>query len=212
LKASYIFPSLYAISLCWQDKTLKKGKQQIKEYQNSEMKKIKGLVSKKGITVSTSDNSENLASRGYGKLENKTLVLSFYEALFLQSKGTLEVVKGKSRKALDFQELLHQFEVVDENAWLKYLVYRDLRSRGYVVREGFGLGIDFRVYERGEYRKTTAAYLILGIQEGKPISVKELAHVLKHVQSLKKKLVLGVVNRRGEVVYYTLSKLTIKKM
>lgn len=211
MKASYIFPSLYVISLCWQDKTLKKKKQQVKESRNSEIKKIKGLVSKKGITVSASDNFENLTLRGYGTLENKKLVLSFYEALFLQSKGMLEVVKGKSRKTLDFQELLHQFELVDENAWLKYLIYRDLRSRGYVVREGFGLGIDFRVYERGEYGKATATYLILGIQEGKPISVKELAHVLKHVQSLKKKLVLAVVNRRGEVVYYTLSKLTMKK-
>ncbi len=212
MKASYISPSLYAISLCWQDKTLKKKKQQIKESRNSEIKKIRGLISKKGVTVSASGNFENLTSRGYGILEDKALVLSFYEALFLQSKEMLEVVKGKSRKALDFQELLYQFELVDENAWLKYLVYRDLRSRGYVVREGFGLGIDFRVYERGEYGKATATYLILGVQEGKPISVKELAHVLKHVQSLKKKLVLGVVNRRGEVVYYTLSKLTMKKM
>ncbi len=94
---------------------------------------------------------------------------------------------------------------------MKYLIYRDLRSRGYVVREGFGLGIDFRVYERGEYGKATADYLILGIQEGKPTSVEELARVLKHVQSLKKELVLAVVNRRGEIVHYTLSKLTMKR-
>jgi len=34
---------------------------------------------------------------------------------------------------------------------------------------------------------------------------------LKNVLSLKKKLVLAVVNRRGEIVHYTLSKLTMKK-
>ncbi len=185
-------------------------KKQVEEFRDSEIKKIKGLLSKKDVTVSTTDNFENLTSRGYGILENKKLTLSFYEALFLQSKGILEVVKGKSHKAIDFQELLHQFKLVDESAWVKYLIYRDLRSRGYVVREGFGLGIDFRVYERGEYGKATANYLILGVQEGKPITVKELARVLKHAQSLKKKLVLAVVNRRGEIVYYTLSKLTMK--
>ena len=188
-----------------------KKKQQAEESRIPEMKKIKGLLSKKGAYVSNSDNFETLTSRGYGILENSNLVLSFYEAQFLQSKRMLEVVKRKSRKALGFQELLHQFELVDENVWVKYLIYRDLRSRGYVVREGFGLEIDFRVYERGEYGKATATYLILGIQEGKPISVKELARVLKHVQSLKKKLVLAVVNRRGEIVYYALSKLTMKK-
>jgi tRNA-intron endonuclease len=202
---------LYAISLCWQDKALKQKKQQSEELRSSEMKKIKGVLSKKGVAISTRGDFENLASRGYGTLEDKELMLNFYEALFLQSKGFLEVFKKKSCKTWGFQELLHQFNLVDENIWVKYLIYRDLRSRGYVVREGFGLGIDFRVYERGEYGKATATYLILGIQEGKPMLVKELARVLKHVQSLKKKLVLAVVNRRGEIVYYTLSKLTMKK-
>ncbi len=176
------------------------------------MKKIRGLLSTKGITMPATSNSESLTSRGFGAVENKELVLTFYETLFLQSKGMLEVFQGKSRRGLGFQELLHQFKLQDENVWVKYLVYRDLRSRGYVVREGFGLGIDFRVYERGEYKKATAPYLVLGIQEGKPMSMKELARTLKHVQSLKKKLILAVVNRRGEIVYYTLSKLTTKKM
>ncbi len=79
-----------------------------------------------------------------------------------------------------------------------------------MVREGFGLDIDFRIYERGAYGKKPATYLVLSIQEGKPIPVKKLAQVLRHVQSLKKKLVLSVVNRRGEVVYYSLSKLTMR--
>ena len=188
---------------------MKETNQQARESDNSEVKKVRGLLSKQGAELST-NNLTNLTSRGYGTPEKNKLTLNAFETLFLQSKGILEVNRGKERQPLNFQQLLHHFELVDENVWAKYLVYRDLRSRGYVVREGFGLGIDFRVYERGEYGKATATYLILGIQEGKPISVEELARVLKHVQSLKKKLVLAVVNRRGEIVYYTLSKLTMK--
>ena len=189
---------------------MKEKKRQNKETRNSEIK-IRGALSKKGITISGKQNSENLSSRGYGTMETKKLILDFHEALYLHSKDMLKVGKGTARKALSFQELLQQFKTIDENAWVKYLIYRDLRSRGYVVRNGFGLGIDFRVYERGEYGKATAPYLIFGIQEGQPVQVKELAQVLRHVQSLKKKLVLAVVNRRGEIVYYTLSKLTMKK-
>ncbi len=37
-----------------------------------------------------------------------------------------------------------------------------------------------------------------------------MARALRYVQSLKKELVLAVINRRGEVVYYSLSKLTLK--
>ena len=122
----------------------------------------------------------------------------------------MEIEDEKTGETVDFQDLLKRFQSVDENAWVKYLIYRDLRSRGYVAREGFGLGIDFRVYERGEYGKETAKYLIFGVQEGQPLLVEELARALKYVQSLKKKLVLAVINRRGEVVYYSLSRLTLK--
>lgn len=187
-----------------------KEKIQIEAPGKTEAKKIKTILCEQGATVSSKANFEELTSRGYGTLEDKKLTLNAYETLFLLSKGLLEVSKRKPRKTLNFKELLQLYRLADENVWVKYLVYRDLRSRGYVVREGFGLRITFRVYERGEYGKATAAYLILGIQEGKPISIKELARVLKHVQSLKKKLVLAVVNRRGEIVYYTLSKLTMK--
>lgn len=184
---------------------------QSEDFRNSEMRKARGLLSQKGVAVVTADSIDSLTSRGYGTLEGKEMTLSFYETLFLQSKGMLDVFKGKTKKPLGFQALLHLFELADENVWMKYLVYRDLRSRGYVVREGFGLGIDFRVYERGEYGKATAPYLVLGVQEGKPVAAKELTAALKHVQGLKKALILAVANRRGEIVYYTLSRLTMKE-
>jgi tRNA-intron endonuclease len=78
------------------------------------------------------------------------------------------------------------------------------------VREGFGFGVDFRVYERGEYNKGAAKYLVLSIQEGKPISMEKLTHILLRSQSLKKELVLASMNRRGEIVYYSVSQLTLK--
>ena len=171
--------------------------------------KIRASLRESDVLVSSLEDIEGLSSRGYGVPENRELVLTFYEALFLLSKGILEVEDEKTGE-VDFQDLLKRFQLVDENAWVKYLIYRDLRSRGYVVREGFGLGIDFRVYERGEYGKETAKYLIFGIQEGQPVSVEDLARALRYVQSLKKRLVLAVINRRGEVVYYSISQLTLK--
>ena len=172
--------------------------------------KIKATLGENGIAVSSPEDVEGLSLRGYGVSENGTLTLTFYEALFLLGKGIIEVKDGKTGEEVSFQGLLERFQSVDENVWVRYLIYRDLRSRGYVAREGFGLGIDFRVYERGEYGKETAKYLIFGIQEGQPVTVEELARALRYVQSLKKKLVLAVINRRGEVVYYALSKLTLK--
>lgn len=171
--------------------------------------KLKGLLVEKGVKISKKQSVNEFSSRGYGVTENDGLLFTFYEALYLLVKGMLETKDGNGRK-VDFQKLLQCYESVDENAWAKYLTYRDLRSRGYVVREGFGLGVDFRVYERGEYGEETAKYLIMSIQEGKPIPLEDITRVLRQCQSLKKQLILAAMNRRGEIVYYSVSQLSFK--
>ncbi len=170
-----------------------------------------GVLAEKGVTISEQSNIDALSSRGYGTLENKVFTLTYYESLYLLDKGMLEI-KDPNGKAKDFQSLLHSYEAKNDNAWVNYLVYRDLRSRGYVVREGFGGGIDFRIYERGTYGKDTAPYLIMITQEGKPLPVNDLADALSKSKSQKKELILAVMNRRGEVVHYSVSPLSFNKI
>ncbi|MGB9959619.1 MAG: tRNA-intron lyase [Candidatus Bathyarchaeales archaeon] len=171
--------------------------------------KIEGSLIEKGVKILKKHDVEELKAKGYGTEEDDALILNFYEALYLVDKGLLEV-RDEKGAAMAFDVLLQVAEKTDENAWAKYLVYRDLRTRGYVIREGFGLGIDFRAYERGEYGKDTAKYLILSLQEGKPLTLEALTQTLKQCQSLKKELILAVMSRRGEIVYYSVSQLTLK--
>ncbi len=171
--------------------------------------KAQGLLTEKGVKISEKGSIDALSQRGYGTAEKEALMLAFYETLFLLDKQVL-CVKDKNGSQLDFQRLLQAYEAVDKNAWMHYLVYRDLRSRGYVVREGFGVAIDFRIYERGTYGKDTAASLVLSTQEGQPLPLGDLSNALSQTQSLKKDLVLAVINRRGEIVYYSVSPLTFQ--
>ncbi len=178
------------------------------EQTNSEVK-AKGILTEKGIEISEKSSIDSLSSRGYGTTEKKEFRLYFYEALYLQNKELLEVT-NEHKKPVDFRSLLQAYQSKNENAWVNYLVYRDLRTRGYVVREGFGTGTDFRIYERGAYGKDTAQYLVLCIQEGKPLPIKDLTSALQQCQSQKKELTIAVMNRRGETVYYSVSPLTFK--
>jgi tRNA-intron endonuclease len=171
--------------------------------------KTKGELAEKGVRVSKRQFIDELTTRGYGVPEKNALSLAFYEALYLMDKGNLEIEDEQGEK-MSFQRLLQCYEAVNENAWANYMVFRDLRSRGYVVREGFGSGIDFRVYERGDYSKATAKYLVVSVQEGKGIGVKHLIGALTRSLRLKKELVLAVMNRRGEIVYYSISELGLK--
>jgi tRNA-intron endonuclease len=170
--------------------------------------KTSGTLAEKGIVISEQSSIDQLTSRGYGILEGKVYTLAFFEALYLQDKGMLEA-KDKDGNTVNFQSLLHCYEEQNENAWVNYIIYRDLRSRGYVVREGFGKDIDFRIYERGSYGKDIAPYLILGTQEGKPLPIDNLTTALQKCQSQKKELILAVMNRRGEIVYYSVGEMHI---
>lgn len=171
--------------------------------------KAQGALTEKGVKITEKNSIDALSQRGYGTTEKNELVLAFHEALYLVDRQML-AVKGKKNVDVNFQELLHAYEAVDENAWMHYLVYRDLRSRGYVTREGIGAAIDFRIYERGAYGKDTASFLVLSTQEGQPLPVEYLSSALKQTSSLKKELILAVMNRRGEIVYYSVSPLTFK--
>ena len=171
--------------------------------------KIKGSLDEDGVRVTAKQSVDELSSRGYGVVEGKELRLNFYEALYLLDKQMLETEDEQGRN-VSFQSLVQRYESVNENAWAGYLVYRDLRSRGYVVREGFGSRVDFRVYDRGDYSRATAKYLIISVQEGKPTSLEDLTNSLTESLGLKKELVLAVINRRGETVYYSVSELNLK--
>ncbi len=179
-----------------------------KKERETTKKTIEASLKDNGVLIKSAEDMEKLSSRGYGIPQDDGLLLTFYEAMYLCSKGLINVKDEKTGEKVDFQSLLKRYEATEKNAWIKYLIYRDLRSRGYVVREGFGLGADFRLYERGEYGKNSAHYIVYGIYEGMPLSIEDLTQILKRVQNLKKTLILAVINRRGEIVYYSLSRLS----
>jgi tRNA-intron endonuclease len=113
----------------------------------------------------------------------------------------------KNKPGMAFDPLFELLLKYDRNIMTKFLVYRDLRSRGYVAKEGFGFGNDFRVYERGEHEKKPAKYVVFGINEGTNTTAKELAGAVDQIEKMGKEAVVAVVERRGEVIYYKASKM-----
>ena len=77
---------------------------------------------------------------GYGRLEHDGLRLSLQESLYLVHRQKIEIT------GFSFDSLYAV--LADQPGFLRsFLVYRDLRERGYVVQAG---PHDFRVFRRGE--------------------------------------------------------------
>ena len=144
-----------------------------------------------------------LRDRGFGDLKNDKLLLTPYESFYLLEKQRIRVFEKKAEKELDLRDLVRKFSVGKPEIWIKYLVYRDLRDRGYIVRES-NKAFDFDIYGKGPLRR-----LISIVYEGGEASLRKLGKLLKYSENEKKELILAVVDRRTDVVYYTLSSLRV---
>lgn len=163
---------------------------------------IKGLYHK-GKVVLSAKEAESLRQKGYGVRKRDKLILRGYEAYYLATNGNIEVL-DKSGGRIPALELFKKAQKLDKYLLAKYLIYRDLRERGYVVSEEIGRGIGFTV--RGERGEDS---VVFGICEGEPTSTAEMVRALTLARKRGKELVLAIVNRQGEVIYYSLSDLFV---
>lgn len=164
---------------------------------------IEGRLAANGkILIDEIRFQDELRTKGFGEKEDADFVLKSYEALYLFYTKRL---RFSNKPDIAFNSLFEFLLKHNRNIMSVFLVYRDLRSRGYVAKEGFGFGNDFRVYERGDYEKKPAKYVVFGINEGTNISAKDFALAVSQIEKMGKDAVVAVIERRGEVIYYKAS-------
>ena len=162
------------------------------------------LAGNRKVVVDQTRFQDELRSKGFGEKEDSVFILKPYETLYLFYTNRLKL---KNKPTIGFNSLLELLLKHNRNIMSEFLVYRDLRSRGYVAKEGFGFGNDFRVYERGDYEKKPAKYVVFGINEGTNTTAKQFASAVSEIQKMGKEAIVAVIERRGEVIYYKASKI-----
>lgn len=151
------------------------------------------------IFVTETKFQDQLRNKGFGEVFNSEYILNGLEALYLLNTHKLKLIGNKE---YNFTSLLKTLLLKDKKILTRYLVYRDLRSKGYVVKNGFGFGNDFRIYDRGDYGKKPSKFVSIGINEGLNIKTKDFADIVEQIENMGKDAVIAVIERRGEVIYY----------
>ncbi|MHA1370252.1 MAG: hypothetical protein ACTSRA_11120 [Promethearchaeota archaeon] len=91
--------------------------------------------------------------------------------------------------------------------WEKYVVYRDLKNRGYIVRRGIEDISHFRVFKKGEKKgSSTAKFIYFSVFEGKPLSLFKLHEISEYAFNNRQNLILAVVDRHMDISYYHVKK------
>jgi len=168
------------------------------------------FVDGKGIVAS--EDADRLSQQGfYGtRIDENKLELEPVELLHLiERKRAIATTPAGEIVGSDY--IVNSLLEEDPDLWIRYLVFRDLRSRGYAVRKGFGNGIGFRVYARGDKPgAANAKELVYVLKEGVPISLSDLDLVTKTAAGSRKDLIFALVDQNGEVNFYKVAQSTLR--
>jgi len=166
---------------------------------------IQGVLIKNQSIILEPNRQQELEQKGYGDMVKDKLFLKPFESLYLLYTGKLALFMGK--KNIGFDLFLQICKKQDESILTKFLVYRDLRTRGYTVKDGFGFGSDFRVYAKGDYGEKGAKFLVFGLNEGKQEKMGKLQKKVEEITKMGKEPIIAVIQRQGEVIYYKISRM-----
>jgi len=119
------------------------------------------------------------------------LLLDPVEALYLLEKKEVKV--QRRGKNLSKGNLRRIFESTFDGFNDKYLVYSELRDRGFVATPGIKYGSDFAVYEEGPGRDH-APYVVQIMKEEEMISATEIVKAGRLASTVRKAFIIAVVN------------------
>jgi len=165
---------------------------------------------KKGYVAK--EDADRISRQGfYGvRLDDGRLELEPIELIHLIDWKRV-IAKNAAGERIQASNIVSELMEKAPELWVNYLVFRDLRSRGFAVRQGFGGGLGFRVYARGDKPGTTPAkQLIYVLKEGVSITLDELDRVTEAASAARKKLVFALVDQNGEVNYYRVSQTVLE--
>ena len=141
----------------------------------------------------------DLYEQGYfGRPKGKGLELSLVEAAYLLDRSRIKVLSGGNEQ--DFQAFFQAASSLEKGFEFRYVVYKDLRERGYYVQPGRP---DFRVYPRGGHPgKSPAEFYVLVISERMPLPLQEIMQPVKIAGQMRKKLMLAIVDEESDITFY----------
>jgi len=138
----------------------------------------------------------------FGKsLTGNKLQLDLLEGVFLLDEEKIRIYHKKEE--LDFQNLVNIAAQSIPEFEIRYLVFKDLRNRGHVIK----LCEEDKITTFYEFKQK---FLISVFSERDVVDMKETRNLIRDVEERKKELWFGIVDEEGDITYYEVSLLDIK--
>lgn len=165
------------------------------------MEKIKAYLTEEIISSPDSEAFSLYEKSHFGEEKNNKINYSLTEAMFLLEDNKIEIYSNK--KNLSQKEFLEKCRRIDKKFQVKYLVFKDLREKGYVVKTALKFGADFRVYDKGHAPgEEHAKWIVFAEHETNRLTWHEFSAKNRVAHSTKKNLLIAIADEEGDISYY----------
>ncbi|HLC75029.1 MAG TPA: tRNA-intron lyase [Candidatus Nanoarchaeia archaeon] len=166
-------------------------------------KKIEAALGRQQVLTQNSNEARELYNQSrFGIIIDERVKLSLLEGLYLMEAEKI-TIKDNLGKKINMDLFVKRASKMEPRFWIKYLVYKDMRNRGYIVKTALKFGADFRVYDRGvKPGEDHARWVVYPVHESETLTWQEWAAKNRVAHSTRKRLLIGVVDEENDVSYW----------
>lgn len=130
------------------------------------------------------------------------LILDLIEGLYLLEKGVIKVYKRENGvKEVTKDEFIEIAKKAHDRFLEKYLVYRDLREKGFVVTPGIKFGSTYAIYERGPGIDHSPFLVSVMLNEEK-VDATDIVRAGRLATTVRKRFIVAIPDlKEGKVRY-----------
>lgn len=121
---------------------------------------------------------------------SKPSELSLLEAYYLLEKEEITVFDVKKKKLITPKEFYAMAKKTHYKFEEKYIIYKDLREKGYIPRPGLKFGADFVVYKKGPGLEHSL-FMVHVLLHNKKITSIDMVRAGRLATSVRKKYVIA---------------------
>ncbi|MFA5061001.1 MAG: tRNA-intron lyase [Candidatus Pacearchaeota archaeon] len=164
--------------------------------------KIKSTLISEKVTSNSKEAFDLFASQRFGEKKGEKITYMLSEALYLLEDGKIEIFDSKN-KLLTEEEVIRKFKKIDKKFKTKYIVFKDLRKKGYIVKTALKYGAEFRVYDKGiKIESGHSKWICFPISENQSLTWQEFSAKNRVAHSTKKNLLIAIVDEEEDISYF----------
>jgi tRNA-intron endonuclease, archaea type len=130
-----------------------------------------------------------LIKKGFGEKKEDYLILDFFESFYLFENKKINIIYNN--EILKKEDILKKIKI--KNFQDKFLVYKDFREKGYILKDGSSFGFDFRVYENKSKKHEHTKYVL----DVKKTHKDEMSKIIKSerlANTINAKYILAIID------------------